>query len=53
MRQNNTIEEDIVLRDVFSRENLLWSFLLMWGYLRQSDGRRNEATGKKNSLPDT
>jgi hypothetical protein len=40
------IEEDIVLRDVFSRENLLWSFLLMGGYLRQSDGRRNESTGK-------
>ena len=40
------IEEDIVLKDVGLRENLLWSFLLMGGYLKQSEGRRDEATGK-------
>ena len=43
---NKAIEEDIVLKDVFTRENLLWSFLLMGGYLKQSAGRRDEATGK-------
>ena len=40
------IDEDIVLKDVGVRENLLWSFLLMGGYLRQSDGKRDENTGK-------
>ena len=40
------IEEDIVLKDVDVRENLLWSFLLMSGYLKQSDEKRDETTGK-------
>ncbi|MDQ1354820.1 MAG: hypothetical protein QG657_5129, partial [Acidobacteriota bacterium] len=40
------IEEDIVMKDVLTRENLLWSFLLMGGYLKQSAGRRDEAAGK-------
>lgn len=34
-----SIEENIVLKDIFKRENLLWSFLLMGGYLRQSNER--------------
>ena len=40
------IEENIVLKDVLIRENLLWSFLLMGGYLKQSAKRRDEAAGK-------
>ena len=40
------IEEDIILRDVFSRENLIWSFLLMGGYLKHTNKRRDEAAGK-------
>ena len=38
------IEEDIVLKHVFSRENLLWSFLLMGGYLKQIE-KRKDASG--------
>ncbi|HLP59663.1 MAG TPA: AAA family ATPase, partial [Candidatus Deferrimicrobium sp.] len=41
-----TIEEDIVLKDVFIRENLLWSFLLMGGYLKPSAKRRDDVAGK-------
>ncbi|HLP47513.1 MAG TPA: AAA family ATPase [Candidatus Kapabacteria bacterium] len=33
------IEEDIVLKDVHCREDLLWSFLLMGGYLKQIEKR--------------
>jgi hypothetical protein len=40
------IEENIVLKDVLVRENLLWSFLLMGGYLKQSARRRDDAAGK-------
>jgi len=40
------IDENIVLKDIYLRENLLWSFLLMGGYLKQSDKRSNEAAGK-------
>jgi len=40
------IEENIVLKDIFSRENLLWSFLLMGGYLKQSAKRRDADAGK-------
>ncbi|HLP48080.1 MAG TPA: AAA family ATPase, partial [Candidatus Kapabacteria bacterium] len=40
------IEEDIVLKDVFTRENLLWSFLLMGGYLKPSAKRRDEVADK-------
>jgi len=40
------IEEDIVLKDVFTRENLLWSFLLMGGYLKPSAKRRDDVADK-------
>jgi len=40
------IEENIVFKDLHLRENLLWSFLLMGGYLKQSDKRLDEAAGK-------
>ncbi|MDQ1349828.1 MAG: hypothetical protein QG657_129 [Acidobacteriota bacterium] len=40
------IEENIVLKDVLIRDNLIWSFLLMGGYLRQSSRRSDEAAGK-------
>ena len=40
------IEENIVLKDIYLRENLLWSFLLMGGYLKQSAKRPDEAAGK-------
>jgi len=40
------IEENIVLKDIFTRENLLWSFLLMGGYLKQSAKRRDVDAGK-------
>ena len=40
------IEENIVLKDIYLRENLLWSFLLMGGYLRQSAKRTDDAVGK-------
>jgi len=40
------IEENIVLKDIFTRENLLWSFLLMGGYLKQSAKRRDVGAGK-------
>jgi len=40
------IEENLVLKDVLMRENLIWSFLLMGGYLKQSAWRRDEAAGK-------
>jgi len=41
-----TIEENIVLKDIYLRENLLWSFLLMGGYLKHSARRPDEAAGK-------
>ena len=34
-----TIDENIVLKDIYLRENLLWSFLLLSGYLKQSSKR--------------
>ena len=40
------IEENIVLKDIYLRENLLWSFLLMGGYLKQTFQRVDEAGGK-------
>ena len=40
------IEENIVLKDITLRENLLWSFMLMGGYLKQSDRRKDDAAGK-------
>ncbi len=39
------IDENIVLKEVTQREDLLWSFLLMGGYLKQTAERR-EASGK-------
>jgi hypothetical protein len=40
------IEEHIVLKDIHTDEDLLWSFLLMGGYLKSTGKKRNEATGK-------
>jgi hypothetical protein len=40
------IEEHIVLKNVETDEDLLWSFLLMGGYLKQTAKRRNAAAGK-------
>ena len=40
------IEENIVLKDIPLRENLLWSFLLMVGYLKQTPKKMNPGTGK-------
>ena len=34
------VNENIVLRDIEKEEELLWSFLLMGGYLKQEGGRR-------------
>jgi hypothetical protein len=40
------IEDNIVLKDISHRENLLWSFLLLGGYLKQTAKRMDRATGK-------
>jgi hypothetical protein len=40
------IEKNIVLKDISRRENLLWSFLLMGGYLKQTGKRMDRTTGK-------
>jgi hypothetical protein len=40
------IEEHIVLKKIPNRENLLWSFLLMGGYLKQTAKRMDPFTGK-------
>ncbi|UCH98644.1 MAG: AAA family ATPase [Candidatus Aminicenantes bacterium] len=40
------IDENIVLKYVSTREDLLWSFLLMGGYLKQTPVRRDEISGK-------
>jgi hypothetical protein len=40
------IDENIVLKQVPQREHLLWSFLLMGGYLKQESERRNEGQEK-------
>jgi hypothetical protein len=40
-----TIEENIVFKDIHYRDNLLWSFLLMGGYLKQS-GKRFDDDGE-------
>jgi hypothetical protein len=39
------IEENIVLKNIYQRDNLLWSFLLMGGYLKQS-GKRLDDEGE-------
>ena len=41
-----SIEENIVLKHISLRENLLWSFLLMVGYLKQTSKRMDGTTGK-------
>jgi len=41
-----SIEKNIVLKDISLREDLLWSFLLMGGYLKQTGKRMEETTGK-------
>jgi hypothetical protein len=48
------IEENIVLKQVPAREHLLWSFLLMGGYLKQTARRRDDVSEKtyyKLSIP--
>jgi len=48
------IDENIILKEVNLREDLLWSFLLMGGYLKQTAKRRDPASGKifyKLSIP--
>ncbi len=40
------IEDNIVLKNVSQREDLLWSFLLMGGYLKQTGKRRDDASSK-------
>jgi hypothetical protein len=40
------IEEHIVLKNVETDEDLLWSFLLMGGYLKQTAKRRDAAASK-------
>jgi len=40
------IEKNIILKDIPLREDLLWSFLLMGGYLKQTAKRMEETTGK-------
>ena len=48
------IETNILLKDVDNREDLLWSFLLMGGYLKLTSRRRDDISGKvyyKLSIP--
>jgi hypothetical protein len=40
------IEENIVLKDIRTDEDILWSFLLMGGYLKQTGKTRDAAAGK-------
>jgi len=40
------IEEDIVLKDIPVDEDLMWSFLLMGGYLKQTFTRRDDVMEK-------
>ncbi|MCP4668338.1 MAG: AAA family ATPase, partial [Deltaproteobacteria bacterium] len=40
------IESNIVLKEVPRREQLLWSFLLLGGYLKQTNKRRDEGADK-------
>jgi hypothetical protein len=40
------IEENIILKEIAKREDLLWSLLLMCGYLKQTGKRRDAAAGK-------
>jgi hypothetical protein len=48
------IDQNIILKEVDIREDLLWSFLLMGGYLKPTSKRREPASGKifyKLSIP--
>jgi len=40
------IEENIILKDVSKREDLVWSFLLMGGYLKQIFLRQDDSSDK-------
>ncbi len=40
------IDENIILKEVPIREDLLWSFLLMGGYLKQTSRRLDDLSGK-------
>ncbi len=40
------IEENIVMKNIKTQENLLWSFLLMGGYLKYTSKRQDEITGR-------
>jgi len=40
------IEENIILKEITNREDLLWSFLLMGGYLKQTAKRRDNVSEK-------
>jgi len=40
------INENIILKEITVREDLLWSFLLMGGYLKQTAKRREEVSDK-------
>jgi hypothetical protein len=41
-----TIEDNIILKDVYTDEDLSWSFLLMAGYLKQTDKSMDADDGK-------
>ena len=40
------IDENIILKEITKREDLLWCFLLMGGYLKQTSERQDDFTGK-------
>ncbi len=40
------IEENIILKDISTDEDSLWSFLLMGGYLKQTTKRRDATAGR-------
>jgi len=40
------IDENILLKDITLREDSLWSFLLMSGYLKQTSERQDDISGK-------
>jgi len=40
------IDENIILKEVDIRDDVLWSFLLMGGYLKQTAKRRDPTSGK-------
>lgn len=48
------IDDNIILKEITLRDDLLWSFLLMGGYLKQTAKRRDDVSGKiyyKLSIP--